>query len=698
MPRSTPFTVVRLVGSRHASPRIDGPVLARVVQASPDRYVLELAGERLTIETQLPLKLRQRIELRPVQPDLAGDHSQLELRPAPAGALAFFAARAPSLKGSRETSVADLGSGRSESNMSQPRPATAPVQTGAPRTSSTAWGGDQTPALPRLPVPRRTDLICLREWSAGSPKPHSLQLPILGVESPALHSGEETVLRILESTEKGALAELKGLRVTVESPHPLVTGQELLCQVLRSGPSLTLRAFGLLPADGSTSRRASLERMESQAPFTIEVLERRLPRFPPEVEVAARVCQADRLEAVLTLGPVRIRVENTAGWQAGDRLHARVIQTTAAPAIELIPEEQHQSPAAEIRSGTVLTATVQRRIGPERFLIRVGSRKFEAATRAALVPDAKLSLRVDRGGRQPRVLILEQALPIEAAARQLLKAHLPALPPLDVALRNLTRHVRGLAIRPPGEQPEKLRPALARLQRFLKVNATFPPHAARLQELVRQSGLGFEKRLADSINDPARFLRISQEDLKGMLLEVADFRPEPDSPQWLAELRQSAEQVLGHLEVQQATNLLKSVSGEGIRLLIPFSLGSQFTTAQVEIRKNEGQHQAARPAKERSTTLLFLLDLQGLGKTRIDARIEMGGLQAHFFVEEAHSVPLLRSSLPDLARTLAKAGFRSVRLEAFPLDGTDPCPFDEPRDIINAEGESDMARIIDFRA
>jgi hypothetical protein len=701
--RSMPSAVARIVSAGHGSNPIKNPVLARVIRVDSGRYVIELGGARLEIKTQLPLRLRQMVELKPLPASRDGANSQdsrVEIRRAPEGALAIFGRRQGAVRASGGPLPAEAGFLEKGESAPRPSPAASPGQTRSVAMPSAPLETGQAASEAWLPIPRRLDLIHLRELPAAIARPQPVRLPILRIESPDLRSDEETILRIVETTGRRAIAELKGIDVAIESLHPLKPGQELLCRVLQSQPFVRLEAFGTIPANKAPSRGIAGETREVPTPFRIEVRGRRLPMFPPGSEVAARVCEADPSEAQLSLGPVRVRVRNLLGWRSGDLFHARVIRTVTPPAIEVIPGEPREQPALEMRPGLKLTATVQRQISPRRFVIQLGSRVFEGATRTPLTPDVDLMVRVERGGRQPRVRILEQSPSIEATAKQILKLRLPTLPPLDEAFQALARHVRTLTSRPTSELPERFRSALSRLQRYLENTPLDSLHGIQLRELVQRSGLGFEKRLADSVDNPIRLGQIAREDLKGMLLEMAAFEPWPASSQLLTDLRQSVEQVLGHLEVQQATNLLKSISDGGVRLLIPFSLGGHLTTAQVEIRRGRdaGKHRSSRAAPHPSTTLLFLLDLEGLGKTRIDAHVGIDSLQASFFVEEEDSVTTLRSGLPDLAHTLARGGYPSVRLEAFPLEGTDPLRIEEPVDMIASGDEEEAVRLINFRA
>ncbi len=691
----------RLIDAKGAAVRIDHPVLGRVIEAGKGRCVIDLDGERLALETSLPLKLRQRVELRPAPPVVPGEGPRVEVRAVPIGSLVVFAnpmARHPGGSGSRAAGlppspVATTGSWPSRApeafrgapidSLSLPRPAL-----------------DLSALEPALPVPRRESQINLRELPTLLSRPRPLRLPVLEVESPSFEPGEDAVLRVVETAGRHAMGELKGIRVVLESEHSLRPGLEFLCRALPSHRALSLEALGILSAPRPAPSECVSGRAEPPLPFRIEVRESRLPEFPPDIEIAANVHRVDARGAVMSLGPVQVRIENSAGWQPGVQLHVRVLQGGPQPVLEVTPSDSNPAfepmPEAEARVGAELIATVQRRIAAERYLIELGSRTFEAATRTPLESGTRLSVRVERAGRLPRLAILEELPSIEAVAKQTLRARIPALPPFDSVLKALLKEIHSLSEAPASELPPRFHRVLAGLQDFLKSAAPVPPYAEWLQKLVRMGGLRFEKGLAESIEDPAGFRQTASRDFKGLLLQIAaaDTARHPR----LVELRQAAEQALGHLEGEQAANLIRSVSSEGIRLLLPLIDAGQITATRVEIHRDKGDRRSGRPQRPGGTNLLFLLELEGLGKTQINAHVGPDGLQAHFFVEGTDALPVLKDGLPGLARTLKRAGFASVRLEAFPLEERPLPEVDESEAMGTSEDASELIRLLNLRA
>lgn len=70
--------------------------------------------------------------------------------------------------------------------------------------------------------------------------------------------------------------------------------------------------------------------------------------------------------------------------------------------------------------------------------------------------------------------------------------------------------------------------------------------------------------------------------------------------------------------------------------------------------------------------MLFLLDLEGFGRTRIDAYITSKTLKVIFYVEQGGAVTLLRSELPSFRETLHSLGYGEVFLAVKPLGRLSP--------------------------
>ena len=71
--------------------------------------------------------------------------------------------------------------------------------------------------------------------------------------------------------------------------------------------------------------------------------------------------------------------------------------------------------------------------------------------------------------------------------------------------------------------------------------------------------------------------------------------------------------------------------------------------------------------KGKGYNILFALDLEHFGQTRIDARIGSQSLWAAFYVDQPESVALLQRELPDFRLTLQSLGYEDVLLTAKPL-------------------------------
>ena len=75
---------------------------------------------------------------------------------------------------------------------------------------------------------------------------------------------------------------------------------------------------------------------------------------------------------------------------------------------------------------------------------------------------------------------------------------------------------------------------------------------------------------------------------------------------------------------------------------------------------------AIRPGKK-TLLLLFLLDLENFGVTRIDAHIDAKELRAVFDLDREESLRFIRQELPGFREILIALGYRDVLLAAKPL-------------------------------
>jgi hypothetical protein len=133
---------------------------------------------------------------------------------------------------------------------------------------------------------------------------------------------------------------------------------------------------------------------------------------------------------------------------------------------------------------------------------------------------------------------------------------------------------------------------------------------------------------------------------------------------------------LENIESQQAVNVLAQGKGEPYQLQIPLFTGQGMTSAFLSIEpEGQGNGEAEKRGngeKGKGYNILFMLDLDGFGQTRIDARIGEKSLWIAFYVNQNSSVALLQRELPAFRETLQSLGYEEVLLVAKPLGHIPP--------------------------
>jgi hypothetical protein len=145
--------------------------------------------------------------------------------------------------------------------------------------------------------------------------------------------------------------------------------------------------------------------------------------------------------------------------------------------------------------------------------------------------------------------------------------------------------------------------------------------------------------------------------------QIASSAEEPDA----AALKAVLQHHLDHVETQQALNLLARAHGEPYQLQIPIFLGHALSTAFLSINP-DAQHEKGETGDHSSSYhLLFMLNLEDFGQTRIDAFVNSQTLRVRFYAEESAALTQLRTALPELEERLRTLGGREVILDARPL-------------------------------
>ena len=107
-------------------------------------------------------------------------------------------------------------------------------------------------------------------------------------------------------------------------------------------------------------------------------------------------------------------------------------------------------------------------------------------------------------------------------------------------------------------------------------------------------------------------------DLKGLLFAALQ---ETENASASTALQRAISGQLTNLESQQAVNLLAQHGGGAVQLQVSFFNGSGFSTVVLSIDPEGKGSTSERGKPEPSYNILFLLNLQDLGRIRIDARL-----------------------------------------------------------------------------
>ncbi len=326
-----------------------------------------------------------------------------------------------------------------------------------------------------------------------------------------------------------------------------------------------------------------------------------------------------------------------------------------------LPRE-HGLPLLEV--GQEIGALVVEELADGRIVLDLDGSLVEANNPGGLSAGQALRLRVDLIEPQVTLHIIEPEPALEDEAAKFLRQHLPGLAAEQESLAGLQAKIGTVnlldATHASLVRLEKLKHFLADL-----LNSKEPLDAARLMRWVRDGGLHYEAKLLRAvIENPERLADIADHDLKALLLGALG---ELETNRLSGAPLNAIVSQLGDLETRQAVNLLAQLEGHAYQLQIPLFTAWGFSNLALSVeRDGEGGRGRADDSAE-NYNILFLLELEDFGRTRIDARLEGRNLRVIFYVEREDSIRLLTREMSSLRETLLALGCREVLLSAWPL-------------------------------
>jgi hypothetical protein len=325
-----------------------------------------------------------------------------------------------------------------------------------------------------------------------------------------------------------------------------------------------------------------------------------------------------------------------------------------------------------LQIGQIVTGKVIEALSAGRYLISVAGVPLEAMASPALEVGAELALQVDQ--LTPTLILRRLASGPDGTLDilHLLRTRLPNYVAVGEAIQALRQEWRDLAAQLPIAETF---PQTARLHDVLLqlLPEGSVPDAEQLAAYLRDGGLFYEAKLLQQRAGPAADLvSIAEHDVKGLLLAALRELETASERSPGAGLAQAVRQHLDQIESQQALQLLARLHDAPLSLQIPVWLGQAFATVMLTVdRDGQGTHEGQGGAQG-SYHVLFLLDLDGLGATRIAAQATAQALRVVFYVEQQAALPALCEALPELESALHSLGFPAVHVEARPLSSLAP--------------------------
>lgn len=456
------------------------------------------------------------------------------------------------------------------------------------------------------------------------------------------------------------------------------------------------------------------EELIQQAAQGVRVLAGELPELPASEPVPAHILQTTSTQTLVQIKGSRVVLEALPGFLPGEEVQVRLATSTPEPLLQVLPRPQPRADLSRLRVGQETTVQVLEELPGGSVLLGIQGTEVEATLPEAMPRTERFTAVVEQTGPELVLRVLD-APQGEAQARQILREHLPDKQPLGQVMQEL----QGLLAETDQEnQP----PTAGRLREALReiLGPERPPTPERVARVVRDGGLQYEAKLAQSVpKGRSAFRQIAATDLKGLVMQTlheVEARPqvrmgELRRPSEALPLAQAVSQAaaaaaeepaqspplpeaatvgppqvalappatpeppglaqtllfqLNQIETQQAINLLAQAQGGPLHFQIPLTDGPQLTTVALAVERDPQSPEGRADGRSRGHSLYFHLDLQQLGPLRIDAHITPHTLRAIFYTDKQATQQLMQSDLATFRDALQAGGYAEVLLAVRP--------------------------------
>ena len=456
---------------------------------------------------------------------------------------------------------------------------------------------------------------------------------------------------------------------------------------------------------------------------TVEALpvEGKVPELLPAQRLTATVLELNGRQALIDLNGTKVALAAFPGIRLGAELSIQVAQVAPRLLLEIVPRPtKTPTQLLSLAIGQEIEAEVVGQLPSGSVVLNIEGARLEAEAPENFPLGKTFAARVEQ--LRPQVVLhvlpdaeeLAEFNPVQnlqTEATRLLRTTISNRTVSADSFNTLSQELAAFVEHP---SQEAVPPSITKLHMLLKtlLPEHVPPTAEQLAAFVRDGGLHYEAKLLQlAESTPQKFSQAAEKDLKGLLLQaLRDLTEglektelaEPGFAETQASIRKQEHETtvtlltkispdkafalpppppqditvslvhhLEYIESQQAVNLLAQTKGEPYQLQIPLFTGQGMTTAFLSIEsEGRGNKETGKPANGetgQAYNILFMLDLDGFGQTRIEARVGKKSLWVAFYVDQHDSVALLQRELVEFREIIRSLGYEEVLLTAKPL-------------------------------
>ena len=412
----------------------------------------------------------------------------------------------------------------------------------------------------------------------------------------------------------------------------------------------------------------------------------------PQQGGQAKAEQAQTQQSTIQPAKVQLIATQISDAKVGQSIKATLTQAGSdKPLLTIQPQQQvagktvstakpQQPVIFNMKPGEQTMAVVQKRLDSGNVQLKIQGQIVEAPAPAHVKAGDALEIRMIKAPGEFQVLQLHKNIPQKAMT--VVRGNL-ASSATPVA-QNLTTIKNLLPAMPANEMASiKGLPQLLNWMQASESSRDYPINGERLGQLIRDSGGQLEPKLQAMIAKGAQAQPLTT-DLKAILTQVAGDQAAAGKIQNSEVLRlitEASQQSLSRIETGQALNVLANLQGEPVRVEFPMLVGQHMINVQMAVQQQgaNSEQQDSSDGSDQSYSVLFALELSGLGNLRVDANVSDKVVHARIYNEDAGVRHFIQENIHRLEERLQSLGFKEVYLLASPAkpDAEKQARFDE---------------------